>query len=67
MTYIVEIPETSESKGLINHLKTLKYVRIKKNKQKVWTEKEIIKAVRASEKSGRIKWEDAKKEISSWK
>ena len=67
MTYIVEIPETAESKGLINHLKTLKYVRIKKNKLKVWTEKEIIKAAHASEKSGRIKWADAKKEISSWK
>lgn len=67
MTYIVEIPETEESKGLINHLKTLKYVRFKKNERKGMTEKEIIKAVRASEKSGRIKWEDAKKEISSWK
>ena len=67
MTYIVEIPKIAESKELIKHLKTLKYVRFKKNEMKVWSEKEMIKAIRESEKSGRIKWSDAKKEIAAWK
>ena len=66
MTYIVEIPDTAESKGLIHYLKTLKYVRFKKGERKVLTEKEMVKAIKAAEKGKKIKWEDAEKIIDSW-
>ena len=66
MTYIVEIPKIAESKELIKHLKTLKYVRFKKAERKIMTEKEMIKAIKLSEKGKKIAWEDAEKIIDSW-
>ena len=33
MTYLVEIEETPNSKALIEHLKTLKYVKLKSTKK----------------------------------
>lgn len=66
MTYIVEIKETEESKPLIEHLKTLKYVKMKRAERKLHRE-EIIKEIRKSEKSKRIEWSDAKRQIASWK
>jgi hypothetical protein len=67
MTYLVEIKETTESKPLIELLKTLKYVKLKKATREVQTDKEIVKAIKKSEKGKHIKWEDAKKEIMAWK
>ncbi len=67
MTYVLEIKETAESKSLIQHLRTLKYVRMKKAKRKLQSGEELVSAVRKSEKSGKIKWTDAKKQIASWK
>ncbi|MDZ4844926.1 MAG: hypothetical protein SH857_05180 [Chitinophagales bacterium] len=66
MTYLVEIEEPTESKPLIEHLRTLKYVRMKKADHKSEAA-EIIKAIRKSERSGKIKWSDAKRKIASWK
>ncbi len=34
---------------------------------KLLPEKEIVKAIRSSEKSKKLKWSDAKKQIASWK
>ena len=67
MTYLVEIKETAQSKPLIEHLKTLKYVKLRKEKERPDSEEEIAKAVKKSEKSKRIKWEEAKKDIAAWK
>ena len=67
MTYLLEIDETNESKSLLEHLRTLKYVRIKKAHRNFQSEEEIISEIRKSEKSGRIKWADAKKQIAAWK
>lgn len=67
MTYLLEIDETSESKSLLEHLKTLKYVRVKKAYRNFQSEEEIISEIRKSEKSGKIKWADAKKQIAQWK
>ena len=66
MTYTLELPETSESKALVSYLKALKNVRLKKNVRKIWTEKEIIKAVRIAEKGKKIPLDDAIKTINSW-
>ncbi len=66
MTYLLEIDETKESKSLLEHLKTLKYVRIKKAGRNFQTEDEIIREIRISEMSGKIKWAAAKKQIASW-
>lgn len=65
MTYLLEIKETPGSKALIEHLKTLKYVKMRKADDEFG--RDIVKAVRKSEKSKRIKWEDAKKQIAAWK
>jgi hypothetical protein len=67
MTYLLEIKETPESKSLLEHLKTLKYVRLRKTGRDFQTEDEIISEIRKSEKSGKIKWADAKAQIASWK
>ena len=67
MTYLVEIKETTESKPLIELLKTLKYVKLKKASRETPTDKEIVKAIKKSEKGKHIKWEEAKKEIMAWK
>ena len=66
MTYLVEIKETEESKPLIEHLKTLKYVKMKRTERKLNRE-EIIKEISKSEKSPKVKWSDAKRQIASWK
>lgn len=66
MTYIIEIKETSESKPLLAHLRTLKYVRMKKAGKKTDVA-ELVKTIRKSEKSRKLKWSDAKKQIASWK
>ena len=67
MTYLLEIQETDESKTLLAHLRTLKYVTIKKAGRNFVSENEIVTEIRKSEKSGKIKWADAKKQIASWK
>ena len=67
MTYLLEIQDTVESKSLLEHLRTLKYVRVKKAGRNYQTEEEIISEIRQSEKSGKVKWADAKKQIASWK
>ena len=67
MTYLLEIKETNESKTLLAHLRTLKYVTIKKAGRNFKTEDEIVGEIRKSEKSGKVKWADAKKQIASWK
>ncbi|MFN8322127.1 MAG: hypothetical protein U0T74_05665 [Chitinophagales bacterium] len=67
MTYLLEIDETKESKSLLEHLRTLKYVRLKQAGRNFKTEDEIISEIRKSEKSGKIKWADAKKQIAQWK
>ena len=67
MTYLLEIKETNESKTLLTHLRTLKYVTIKKAGRNFETENEIVSEIRKSEKSGKVKWADAKKQIASWK
>lgn len=67
MTYLLEIDETKESKPLLEHLQTLKYVRIKKAGRNFQSEEEIISEIRKSEKSGKVKWADAKKQIAQWK
>lgn len=66
MTYFVEIKETAESKPLIEHLRTLKYVRMKKVNGKTEAA-DIVKALRKSERSQKLKWSDAKRKIASWK
>lgn len=66
MTYLVEIKETAQSKPLIEHLKTLKYVKMHKEKgTDIATD--IKQAVKKSEKSKRVKWDEAKKQIAAWK
>jgi hypothetical protein len=67
MTYLLEIDETKESKSLLEHLRTLKYVRVKQARRNFQTEDEIITEIKKSEKSGRVKWADAKKQIAQWK
>lgn len=67
MTYLLEIKETTESKALIAHLKTLKYVKMKQVERKSNNKEDIVSALRKSEKSKRVKWEDAKKQIAAWK
>ena len=67
MTYLVEIKETAQSKPLIEHLKTLKYVKLRKEERVTESDEEIVKALKKSEKSKRIKWDDAKKQIAAWK
>ncbi len=67
MTYLLEIKETNESKSLLAHLRTLKYVTMKKAHRNFETENEIVAEIRKSEKSGKINWADAKKQIASWK
>jgi len=67
MTYVIEIKETSESKPLIEHLRTLKYVKVKKAERKSSSSGEIVASLKKSEKSKRIPWQDAKKQIASWK
>jgi len=67
MTYHLEIKETVESKPLIEHLRTLKYVKVSKRERKSMSDAEIRKAVKKSEKSKRISWSKAKQEIASWK
>jgi len=69
MTYLVEIKETAQSKPLIEHLKTLKYVKLRKEREigLSYSDEELVKAIKKSEKSKRIKWEDAKKKIAAWK
>jgi len=66
MTYLVEIKETAQSKPLIEHLKTLKYVKLRKEKE-ADLQDDIKHAINKSEKSKRIKWEEAKKQIAAWK
>ena len=34
--------------------------------RRILSDKEMVKAIRESEKSGRIPWEEAKKEIDLW-
>ena len=67
MTHTFKIKETPKSKSLIEHLQTLTYVEhISAPERKVPTEAEIVARVRKSEKSKKIKWEDAKKMIRKW-
>lgn len=67
MTYHLEIRETAESKPIIEHLLSLKYVKVVKPERKSLTKAEIVESVKKSEKSKRISWAKAKKEIASWK
>lgn len=67
MTYHLEIKETAESKAIIEHLLSLEYVKVIKPERKPLTQKEIADSVKKSEKSKRISWSKAKKEIASWK
>jgi hypothetical protein len=67
MTYLLEIEDTKEAKSLIEHLKTLKYVHVKQTGRSFETEEEVIREIKKSEKSGKIKWAEAKKQIASWK
>ncbi len=66
MTYLVEIKETAQSKPLIEHLKTLNYVKLHKGGKDA-LQGELVKSIKKSEKSKRVKWEDAKKQIAAWK
>ena len=69
MTYSFEIEETEKTLPLIQHLKSLKYVKAKKipAPRKVWTEAEMVKAVKLAEKSKSIPWEEFKRESKTWK
>jgi sorbitol-specific phosphotransferase system component IIBC len=67
MIYTFEIKETKETMPLIEHLKTLKYVKQKKAEKKVLTDSEMAKAVKAAEKSKSIPWEEFKSESKTWK
>ena len=67
MTYLVEIKETAQSKPLIEHLKTLKYVKLHREKGIPDTDGKILKELKKSEKSKRVKWDEAKKQINAWK
>ena len=67
MTYLVEIKETAQSKPQIEHLKTLKYVKMRKGKAENDSDQDIAQAIKKSEKSKRVKWDDAKKQIAAWK
>ncbi len=67
MVYHLEIKETAESKPLIEHLLTLKYVKVLSEKRKPLSETAIRKAIKQSEKSKKISWTKAKEEMASWK
>ncbi len=67
MTYHLEIRETAESKPIIDHLLSLKYVKLVKPERKSLSKAEIVEAVKKSEKSKSVSWAKAKKEIASWK
>ena len=66
MTYLVEIKETAQSKPLIEHLKTLKYVKMHQEPE-TDNGSDIKQSVKKSEKGKRVKWDDAKKQIAAWK
>jgi hypothetical protein len=67
MTYTFEIEETKESLPLIAHLKTLKYVKQKNEKEVIFDDKALAKAVKAAEKGASIPWTDFKREAKTWK
>jgi hypothetical protein len=67
MVYTFEIKETKEAMALIAHLKTLKYVKLKKEGRKVLTDEEMAKAVKGAERGKSIPWEDFKRESKAWK
>ena len=66
MTYSMEVKNTKEAQTLIAHLKTLKYLKLKEER-KISTGAEIVKAVKAAEKSKSIPWEEFKRESKTWK
>jgi hypothetical protein len=60
MTYLVEIKETTESKPLLEHLRSLKYVKVRKQKDKPatpyrFTDEEM--ALPAGKKPGKEEFE----------
>jgi hypothetical protein len=67
MAYYIEIKETSESKSLVEHLRSLKYVKVEKHERKTYDVGDLVAEIKKSEKSKRISWADAKKQMASWK
>ncbi len=67
MAYFIEIKETAESKSLVEHLRSLKYVKVSKAERKTYDVNALVEEVKKSEKSKRISWKEAKKEMASWK
>ena len=65
MTYSMEVKNTKEAQTLIAHLKTLKYLKLKEER-KISTGAEIVKAVKAAEKSKSIPLEESKKRAEEW-
>ena len=66
MTYSMEVKNTKEAQTLIAHLKTLKYLKLKEER-KILTGAEIVKAVKAAEKSKSIPLAEAIKRSEQWK
>ena len=67
MSYHVEIKEVAELKPLVDFLRTLKNVKVTESERKTYDVSDLVAEIKKSEKSGRIPWEEAKKQIASWK
>lgn len=67
MSYHVEIKEAAELKPLVDFLRTLKNVTVTETERKTYAVSDLVDEIKKSEKSKRIPWKEAKKQIASWK
>lgn len=67
MDYLIEIKDGPESKPLLEYLSSLKNVKVTKVERKTYDVSDLVATIKKSERSKRIPWKDAKKQIAKWK